>query len=111
MGLVEVLEEDAGVGDGTAAGGVGGDGADLFEGFGDGKAGGIFDEQEDAALGGEGRDGDEAEVGCSGVELGGTDGGRGVMHIVVGAESGGGGLVFEVVEQRSRVQKSDGGDT
>jgi len=44
-----VLEEDAGIGDGAAAGGVGGQGADLLEGLVGGKAGGIFDEQEDAA--------------------------------------------------------------
>ena len=49
VGLVEVLEEDAGVGDGAATGGVDGDGADAFEGFGGGEPVGIFDEQEDAA--------------------------------------------------------------
>jgi len=49
VSLVEVLEEDAGIGDGAAAGGVGGQGADLLEGLVGGKAGGIFDEQEDAA--------------------------------------------------------------
>ena len=125
VGVVEVLEEDAGVGDGAAAGGVGGDGADALEGFGGGEPVGIFDEEEDAAdfveggdgaagddgeLGGEGSDGDEAEVGGAGVELFGADGGRGVVDVVVVAQGRGGGLVFEVVEQWSGIQKSDGGD-
>jgi len=125
VGLVEVLEEDAGVGDGAAAGGVGGYGADTLEGFVRGEPVGIFDEEEDAAdfvaagdsaagndgeLGGEGGDGDEAEVGGAGVEFGRTDGGRGVVDVVVLAEGGCGGLVFEVVEQWGGVQESDGGD-
>jgi hypothetical protein len=123
--LVEVLEEDAGVGDGAAAGGVGGEGADLLESLGDGEAVGIFYEEKDAAdfvergdgaagndgeLWGEGGDGDEAEVGGVGVELRGADGGRGVVDVVVLAEGGGGGFVFEVVEEWSWVQKGDGGD-
>ena len=89
-GVVEVLEEDAGVGDGAAAGGVGGEGADLLEGFVRGEARGIFDEEKDAANvvargdgaarndgegGSESGDGDEAEVGGAGVEFGGADGG------------------------------------
>ena len=125
MGVVEVLEEDAGVGDGAAAGGVRGDGADLLESFGGREPVGIFDEEEDAAdfveggdgaagddgeVGSEGGDGDEAEVGGAGVELGGADGGRGVVDVIVGAESGGGGLVFEVVEQRGGIEKGDGRD-
>ena len=103
VGVVEVLEEDAGVGDGAAAGGVGGDGADLLEGFGGGEPVGILDEEQDAAdfveggdgaagddgeVGGEGGDGDEAEVGGAGVELVGADGGRGVVDVVVLAEGG-----------------------
>ncbi len=47
--VVEVLEEDVGVGVRTAAGSVGGEGADLLEGFVGGEARGIFDEQENAA--------------------------------------------------------------
>ena len=46
---MEVLEEDAGVGDGAAAGGVGGDGADLLEGLGGREPVGILDEKKDAA--------------------------------------------------------------
>ena len=125
VGVVEELEEDAGVDDGAKTGGVGGYGADLLEGFFGGKVVGIFDEQEDAAdfvargdgaagddgeLGVEGGDGDEAEVGGAGVELGGAGGGRGVVDVVVLAQRCGGGLVFEVVEQRSGIQKCDGGD-
>jgi len=45
VGVVEVLEQYAGVGDGAAAGGVGRDGADLFEGFVGGEPVGIFDEE------------------------------------------------------------------
>lgn len=123
--VVEVLEEDVGVGVGAAAGGVGCDSADAFEGVGGGEAGGIFDEEEDAAdfvmggdgaagddgeVGGEGGDGNEAEVGGAGVELGCADGGQGVVHVVVLAQRLGCGLMFKVVEQRGRVQKRDGGD-
>ncbi len=90
VGSVEVLEEDADVGGGTAAGGVGCDGADELEGVAGGEVRGIFDEQKDAAdfvergdgaagddgeRWGEGGDGDEAEVGGTGVELGCTEGG------------------------------------
>lgn len=89
-GVVEVLEEDAGVGDGAAAGRVGSEGADLPEGFIGGEVRGIFDEEEDAAdfvargdgaagndgeRRSEGGDGDETEVGGAGVEFGGADGG------------------------------------
>ncbi len=89
-GVVEVLEEDAGVGDGAAAGGVGGEGADLLESFVGGEVRWIFDEEKDAAdfvargdgaagddgeRRGESGDGDETEVGGAGVEFGGADGG------------------------------------
>jgi hypothetical protein len=124
-GLVEVLEEDAGVGGGGAAGGVGGEAADVVEGGVGGQARGVLDEEEDAAdflergdgaagddgeRGREGGDGDEAEVGCTGVEFGGAEGGKGVVDVVAGAEVGGGGLVLEVVEQRSGVEERDGRD-
>lgn len=116
--VVEVFEEDAGVGGGAAAGGVGGYGADLLEGGVGGEMPRIFDEEENAAdfiargngaagddgeLGGEGGDGDEAEVGGAGVELGGAVGRRGVVQVVVLAQTRGGGFVFEVVEQWSGV--------
>lgn len=125
VSVMEVLEEDLCVGDGATAGGVGGYGADLLEGVGDGEALRILDEEEDAAdfvaggdgtagddgeLGREGGDGDEAEVGGAGVELGGADGGLGVVDVVVRAEGGGSGLVFEVVEEWSGIQEGDGGD-
>ena len=89
-GVVKVFEEDAGVGDGAATGGVGGEGADFLEGFIGGEARRIFDEEKDAAdfvargdgaagndgeRGSERGDGDEAEVGDAGVEFGGADGG------------------------------------
>lgn len=125
MCVVEVLEEDAGVGHGAAAGSVGGESADLSESFVGGEARGIFDEQEDApdfvargdgAAGDDGElwresgDRDQAEVGGAGVELGCADGGQGVMHIVVLAQARGRGFMFEVVEQWGGVQKRDSGD-
>ncbi len=85
MGLVEVLEEDARVGGRAARGGVGGEGADALERSGGGEVIGVFDEQENAAdlmqgsdvaarddgeLRCERGDGDEAEVGGAGDELG-----------------------------------------
>ena len=125
VGGVEVLEEDAGVGDGTAAGGVGGDAADAGESIGGGQVAGILDEQEDTAdlvergdgaagddgeCGCEGCDGDEAEVGGAAVELGSADRGQGVMHVVVLAQRCGCGLMFKVEEQWSGIQERDGGD-
>ncbi len=122
---VEVLEEDAGVGDGAARGGVACDGADVVEGCVGGEVVGIFDEEEDAAdlvergdgaagddgeIGSEGGDGDEAEVGGAGVEFRGAGGGEGVVDVVAGAERGGGGLVLEVVEQGRGVEERDGRD-
>jgi hypothetical protein len=122
---VEVLEEDAGVGGGAARGGVGGDGADLLECVFCGEASGIFYEQKDAAdlvQGGngapghdgevwrQGGDGDKAEVGGAGVELGGAGRGQRVVDVVPFAQSESGRLMLEVVEQGSGVQKRDGRD-
>lgn len=125
MGVVKVLEEDLRIGHGTAAGGVGGDGSDPLQGLWRGEAGGVLDQQEDAAdliaggygaagnddeRGGESGDGDQTQVGGAGVKLGGADGRQGVVDIVVLPEAGGRGFVFKVVEQRSRIQKGDGRD-
>ena len=114
MGVVEVFEEDVGVGVGAPASSVGGDAAYLLEGLVGGEVRGIFDEEEDAAdffaggdgaagydgeLWGEGGDGDQAEVSRAGVELGRADGGQCVVHIVVLTQERGHGFVFEVVKQ------------
>ncbi len=124
-GVVEVLEEDAGVGGGGAAGGVGCERVDVVEGSVNGKVGGVLDEEEDAAdlfergdgaaghdseRGRESGDGDEAEVGGAGEEFGGAERGQGVVDVVAGAKVCGGGLVLEVVEQRRWVEERDGRD-
>lgn len=123
--VVEVLEEDAGVGGRAAAGCVGCEGADGFEGGLLREVVGVLDEQQDAADGmqrsngtagddgelrGEGGDRDEAEVGGAFVELLCAGGGKGVANVVAGAKVCGCGFVLEVVEQRRGVQKRDGGD-
>ncbi len=115
----ELAEEDLGVGDGGAGGGVGGDGAEVFEGV------WVLDEEEDGAdvveggdgaagddgeVWGEGGDGDEAEVGFSGEEMLGAEGGLGVVKGVAGGEFGGQGWVLEVPHERGGVEEVDGGD-
>ena len=97
----------------------------MLEGVGGGEPGGIFDEEKNAAdfvERGDGASGndrefwsergnrDEAEIGGTGVELGCAGGRRGVVDVVLSAQGSGRGLVFEVVEQWRRVEKSDGGD-
>lgn len=123
--VVEVFEEDVGVGVGAAAGGIRGYAANVLEGFVGGEVRGIFDEEEDAAdfvkgrngaagddgeRGGEGCDGDQAEVGGARVQFGCADGGQRVVHVVVFAQTRGCGFMFKVVEQWGGVQKRDGGD-
>ena len=123
--VVEVLEEDVRVGGGAARGGVGGDGGDVRESFGDGEIRGIFDEEKNAAdlaergdgaagddgeLGRELGDGDEAEVGGAGVELARAVRGRGVVELVARAQSGGGGFVLEVEEEGAGFRKEMAAD-
>ena len=110
-GVVEVFEENVRVGGGAARRGVRRDGGDVRESFADGKVRGIFDKKENAAdfalrgdgtagndgeLGREFGDWDKAEIGGAGVELACAVCGRGVVELVVAAESGGCGLVLEV---------------
>ena len=124
-GVVEVLEEDVRVGGGTARGVVGGDSGDVGQRLLDWQVAGIFDEQEDAAnlvkagygaAGDDGQlrrelgDGDQAEIGGAGVELTGAVSGRGVVELVAGAQSGGGGWVLKVEQEGRRIQEGDGGD-
>ena len=112
-GGVEVLKEDACVGDGAERGSVGGDGADLRERGVIGQLLGIFHQQQDAAhlaargnraaghdgeLRRERGDGNQTEVGGAGGELCGAGGGLGVMDFVVLAKLRGAGPVLEVVE-------------
>ena len=97
----------------------------MGESFSEGKIGGIFDEEKNAAdfaqggdgatrddgeLGRELGDGNEAEVGGAGVELACAVRGRGVVELVARAESGGGGFVLEVEEEWGGIQEGDGSD-
>ena len=108
IGGEEAAEEELGVGEGAARGGVGGDGgrwcggwsrvcgdrapacydeldgADAVE-RGDGAAG------DDGEIGRERGDGDEAEVGAAVEELVGAEGGGGGVELVALGEGGGGG--------------------
>jgi len=117
-GAEEVAEEHLCVGDRAARGGVGGDGADVFE------AQRSFDDEldgadlaqgrdgaagDDAQLGGEGGDGDEAEVGTAGEELGGALRGRGEVEAVALGQLGVEGRVVEVPHERGGVEEVDGG--
>ena len=97
----------------------------MRKGFSEGKIRGIFDEEKNAAdftergdgaagddgeLGRELGDGNEAEVGGAGVELTCAVRGRGVVELVARAESGGGGFVLEVEEERGGIEEGDGSD-
>jgi len=115
------VEEDAGVGDGGAAGGVGCHGAECGEGLrgaadeeqgahaafgGDGAAG----QDLEAGSCGEGGDGDEADVGVTAGETGGACGGGHTVDLVAQGERGIQGRVFEVPHERRGIEKVDGGD-
>jgi len=119
VGAEEFAEEDFGVGERAARGGVGCDGADRAEGVGrfdDELDGADFVERGDGAawddgeIGREGGDGDEAEVGSGGEELVGAECGLGVVEAVALGESGGERRVLEVPHEGSGVEEVDGGD-
>ena len=111
-----MLEQELGVGDGGARGGVCGDGADLIEWLlrdeldgadvaerGDGAAG------DDEEIRGEGGDGDEAEVGLVGEEFAGALGGLGEVELVAFGEMGGVRGVVEVPHERGGIEEVDCG--
>ena len=118
-GVEEVAEEHLGVGDRRAGGGVRGDRADLGE-----REGGFDDELDrshavqagdgaaghDAELGGEGGDGDEAEVGTVLEEVARALGGGGEVDVVALGEGGGEGWVVEVPHEGRGVEEIDGRD-
>lgn len=121
VGVLPLVKEDAGVGDGGAAGCVCGDGANLAEwlagaadeqqradaGFGgDGAAG----EHAQAGCGGERGDGDEADVGLAGGEAVGALGGEQVVDLVALGERAGEGWVLEVPHEGRGIEEADGGD-
>ena len=116
--VVELAEEDLGVGEGAAGCGVGGYGAEGLEGV------GFFYDELDAAdlvergygaawhdgeVGGEGGYGDEAEVGAGGEKFGGAEGGLSVVEGVALGQFGGMGRVLEVPHERRGVEEVDGG--
>jgi len=124
--VAPVVKEDAGVGDGGAAGGVGCDGKELGEGLrgasdeeqgtdaalgGDGAAG----QDAEVGVGGKGGDGDEADVGTLGIggasgEAGGAFRGGHAFDLIAEGEWVAEGRVFEVPHEGSGVEKVDGGD-
>lgn len=115
------MEEDAGVCDGGAGCGVGGDGAEGGEGLcgaadkeqrADAVLGGNGAAGEDAkgGVGGEGGDGDEANVGLTGGKAGGAVRGTHAVDLVAKGEGGVEGWVLEVPHEGRRVQEVDGGD-
>ena len=118
--VLPLVEEDAGVGDGGAAGGVCGNGAEGFKRLvgaadqeqgtdaalgGDGAAG----QNAEAGRGGEGGDGDEADVGGSSGQALGAFGGGHAVDLIFGSERGVEGRVFEVPHEGGWVQEADGG--
>jgi len=126
VGIAPVVEEDAGIGDGGAACGVGCYGAERGEGLrgaaneeqgtdtalgGDGAAG----ENAQGRVGGEGGDGDEADVGVPGVirtegEAGCALRGRHSFDFVAEGEWVAEGRVLEVPHEGRGVEEVDGGD-
>src|SRR5260370_41868152 len=103
VGVVEFAEQDFGVGEGAAGGGVGGDGADGAEGvrrfrvgrFNDELDGADFVERgdgtagDDGEIGREGGDGDEAEICAGGEEFVGAERRLSVVESVALGERGG----------------------
>jgi hypothetical protein len=119
VSVEEFAEEDLGVGEGAAGGGVGGDDADCAEGVGefndelDGTdlvEGGDGATWDDGERGREGSDGDEAEIGAGGEKLVGAERGLGVVEAIAFGECGGEGWVLEVPHEGSRIEEVDGGD-
>jgi len=114
------VEEDAGVGEGGAAGCVGGYGAQSGERLrsaadeeqranaglgGDGAAG----KDAKAGSGGEGGGGDQANIGGSAGQASGAFGGGHSVDLIAEGERGAEGGVLEVPHEGSGVEKVDGG--
>lgn len=59
---------------------------------------------------GKGRDGNEADVGCSGCKLVGTLGGEHPVEFVALCEFGGERRMFEVPHEGRGIEEADGGD-
>jgi hypothetical protein len=119
LGVVEFTEEDLGVGEGTAGGGIGGNGFYSVEGvwgFDDELDGTDFVERGDGAAGDDGEfgregcDGDEAEVRAGGEEFVCTARWKCVVEGVALDEFGGERRVFEVPHEGSGIEEVDGGD-
>ncbi len=121
VGVAPLMKEDARVGEGGAAGGVGGHGAQCGEGLagaadqqqrahaafrGDGAAG----QDAQAGIGGQGGDGDEADVGRAGGQPRRALGGRHAVDLIALGEFGIEGRVLEVPHERRGVEEVDGGD-
>ena len=116
-----MAKENAGVSQGSAAGHVGGHCAQGMK-----PLRGAANQQQgaNAALGGDGAagqdaqawycgqcgDGDEADVGFARGQLGGAFGGRHAVNLIAECEWGLKGRVLEVPHQRRGVQKADGGN-
>ena len=116
----KLAEEDLGICEGAARGGVGCDGANVFEGV------GLFDDELDGAdavergdgaagddreIGCKRSDRDEAQVGAAAEKLVGAEGGFGVMKAVVLGEICREGRMLEVPHERGWIEKVDGGYT
>jgi hypothetical protein len=115
VGVEEVAEEEFGVGDGAPGGGVGGDGADVFEvAPGDELDGADAVERGDGAPGhdtqgwGERGDGDEAEVGGAGEKLACASRGLREVDVVAEGEGRAEGRVVEVPHEGRGIEEVDG---
>ena len=124
VGVEEFAEEDFGVGERAAGGGVGSDGFYGVEGMRGFRVPRLYDELDGADFvergdgaardDGERRrergDGDEAEVGACGEKLVGAEGRLGVVEGVALGEIAGEGWMFEVPHEGSGIEEVDGGD-
>ena len=118
--IEEFAEEDLGVGERAARGGIGGDGpyrAESVRRFDDELDGANFVERGDGAAGDDGelgrkrRNGNEAKVSAGAEEFAGTERGLSVVEGVVLGKFGCEGWVFEVPHEWSGIEEVDGGDT
>jgi len=120
-GVAPVVKEDARVGQGGAAGSVGGDGAERRE-----RLGFAVDQEQgaDALFGSDGAsgkdaqrrvcgqrgDGDQADVGLAGSQAVGALGGQHAVDTVAAGELGLKRRVLEIPHQRRGIEEVDGGD-